>query len=86
MNIETAQKLIEKLGGIEKSKEIIKNCPKECTIYREAIGSTVIKEIPIEVIATALAVLEVDYGQPYVTFEPPPKRKEPKEYQDNEYV
>lgn len=63
MNIETAQKLIENLGGTEKSKEIIKNCPKECAIYREAIGGTVIKEIPIRVIATALVVLGVDYEQ-----------------------
>ena len=63
MNIETAQKLIKNLGGTEKSKEIIKNCPKECTIYREAIGGTVIKESPIQVIATALAVLGVDYEQ-----------------------
>lgn len=57
MNIETAQELIEKLGGIEKSKEIIKNCPKGCTVYREAIGSIVIKEISIGVIETALTVL-----------------------------
>ena len=57
MNIEDAQKLIESLGGIEKSKEIIKNCPKDCTAYREAIGSTVIKDIPIDVMKTALAVL-----------------------------
>ncbi|AWY19926.1 DUF551 domain-containing protein [Moraxella bovis] len=64
MNIETAQKLIENLGGTEKAKEIIKNCPKECTVYREAIGNIVIKEIPVGVIATALAVLGVDYGQP----------------------
>lgn len=63
MNIETAQKLIENLGGTEKSKEIIKNCPKECAIYREAIGGTVTKEIPIRVIATALVVLGVDYEQ-----------------------
>lgn len=77
MNIETAQKLIEKLGGIEKSKEIIKNRPEDCTVYREAIGNIVIKEIPIGVIATALVVLGVDCGQPYVAFEPPPKRKEP---------
>lgn len=66
MNIETAQKLIENLGGTEKSKEIMKHCPKECAIYREAIGGTVIKEIPIRVIATALAVLAVlgmDYEQ-----------------------
>ena len=63
MNIETAQKLIENLGGAEKSKEIMKHCPKECAIYREAIGGTVIKEIPIWVIATALAVLGVDYEQ-----------------------
>lgn len=62
MNKEIAQKLIDKIG-LEKVKDIIKNCPADCDIYRENIGSVVVFEISIGVLKTALMLLGHDQSQ-----------------------
>lgn len=55
MNIETAQEIINTFGK-EKVIDIINNCPNDCDIYRESVGDTTIKEIPIDMLKTALII------------------------------
>ncbi|TWV81543.1 hypothetical protein [Moraxella sp. VT-16-12] len=52
----TAQKFAE-VYGIEKIKQIITNCPQNCDVYRECVGDTIIRQIPIGVFQTVLVTL-----------------------------
>lgn len=56
MNKETAQKLIDKIG-IDKAKQIIRDCPNDCDLYYEQVGDTVITELLIEDLKMALIAI-----------------------------
>lgn len=59
MNKETAQKLIDKIG-IDKAKQIIRDCPNDCDLYCEQVGDTVITELLIEDLKMALIAINDD--------------------------
>lgn len=56
MNKVTAQKFAD-MYGIERIKQIVADCPQNCDVYRECVGNTVIRQIPIGVFQTVLVVL-----------------------------
>ena len=59
MKKETAQKLIDKIG-IDKAKQIIRDCPNDCDLYCEQVGDTVITELLIEDLKMALIAINDD--------------------------
>lgn len=66
MNKETAQKLIDKIG-IDKAKQIIRDCPNDCDLYYEQVGDTVITAIPIETLKTAFILInEYDNDEKHI--------------------
>lgn len=66
MNKETAQKLIDKIG-IDKAKQIIRDCPNDCDLYCEQVGDTVITELLIEDLKMALiAINEYDNDEEHI--------------------
>lgn len=59
MNKDEAQELVN-IHGLEQSKEIVANCPKDCTHYSWKIGETVVydKTVCIADLKTALELIE----------------------------
>lgn len=59
MNVEEAKKLV-KIHGLEQSKEIVANCPPECTHYSWQLGETGVldKTICVAELKQALNILD----------------------------
>lgn len=62
MNKDEAQTLVN-IHGLERSKDIVANCPKDCTHYSWKLGDTDVldKTVCIADLKRALEVLEDDH-------------------------
>ena len=59
----SAQKIAE-IYSIEKIKQIVADCPPNCSLYRECVGDTIIRQIPISVFQDVLVLLGHEFNSP----------------------